>query len=102
LIPLLLGIFIYAYGKLGIPRLIVWYLPDGLWAYSLTSTILLIWAKEIPVIWLLLLGSLFVNFEILQKFHYINGTGDILDVIIYFIFALLSLKINTKQIIKTN
>lgn len=92
----MLGILIYMYGKLGIPRIIIWYLPDGLWAYSLTSTILLIWAKEIPVIWLLLLGILFVNFEIMQNFHYINGTGDILDVIIYFIFALLSLKINTK------
>jgi len=97
LIPLLLGIFIYAYGKLGIPRLIIWYLPDGLWAYSLTSTLIIIWNGNLKTIWQFVLLLNFILFELLQYFKIIPGYGDIWDVVTYITFCVVSIKINNNN-----
>ena len=75
------------------------YLPDGLWAFSLTSCILFIWNGEINLSWLISIATLFVVFELMQSIHLINGTADINDIIIYFIFG--SLALITNQILKS-
>ena len=79
-------IFIYAF--------IINFLPDGLWAYAFTSTILLIWNREINIFWLIVLGLCFVFFEFLQFAHVLKGTGDVLDIIIYFLFGISAITIN--------
>jgi hypothetical protein len=70
------------------------YLPDGLWAYALTSCVLIIWNRTTNLLWLCLTGSLFLTFEFLQSMHFIKGTGDLIDAFIYFAFGLLALSTN--------
>jgi hypothetical protein len=94
-IPLLLGVLIYylPYYFL-VYDFITNFLPDGLWAYAFTSTILLIWNREINIFWLIVLGLCFVFFEILQFAHVLKGIGDVLDIIIYFLFGFFSIIMN--------
>jgi hypothetical protein len=66
-------------------------LPDGLWAYAFFSSILIIWQRKIHVFWMTMVFLVFVLFEIFQYLHFIKGTGDIFDVIIYFVFACIAL-----------
>ncbi len=95
ILPILLGVLIYIGDKFHLlPNYISNYIPDGLWAYSFTATILIIWNREINIFWFIILGLCFVIFEILQYAQILNGTGDILDVIIYFLFGLASIIIN--------
>lgn len=70
------------------------YLPDGLWAYSLFSSMLIIWDRQINIFWSIIIFIIFILFEVLQYFHVIKGTGDILDIVTYFLFSLLSLLVN--------
>jgi hypothetical protein len=69
-------------------------LPDGLWAYAFFSCILIIWERKINWMWLIMVFLVFVLFEFFQYVHLINGTGDILDVIIYFLFSCMALLCN--------
>ncbi|MCW5931161.1 MAG: hypothetical protein KIS69_05770 [Bacteroidetes bacterium] len=94
-LPIIVGLVIYfAATKNLISRQISNFLPDGLWAYAFTSCIHIIWDRKVNFIWLTMLCSFFVAFELLQSFHFIKGTGDIKDIFIYFVFGLLSLTIN--------
>jgi len=70
------------------------YIPDGLWAYGLTSSILIIWNRRINVLWLTLTACIFIVFEGLQAQQIIKGTGDFLDIIIYFVSGITALAIN--------
>ena len=69
-------------------------LPDGLWAYSLVSSMLIIWNRQINIFWISIIFITFISFEALQHFHFINGTGDWMDIIIYFSFSAISLLTN--------
>lgn len=101
ILPIILGCFIYfLYPVVKIPMPVKNYLPDGLWAYSFISALLIIWNRDISFLWLLLAFLLAACFEWLQHFSLIPGTGDIADVIVYFIFFGLALLINKKM--KTN
>ncbi len=92
--PLLTGAFLYKYGSwMGA---LIFYLPDGLWAYALASSLHLIWGREMNHLWIMLMFCIFVFFELLQYQHVIPGTGDILDIIIYFVFAGFSFFFNTR------
>ena len=71
------------------------YLPDGLWAYSLMSAILVIWQRRIVIGWILAVFALSIGFDTLQYYHWIAGTGDLYDILTYFIFFGISLTINT-------
>lgn len=97
LLPLMLGVVIYwAESHFLIPSAIVNFLPDGLWAYSLMSAILIVWQRRIVAGWVLAACCLSIGFEVLQHYHWIPGTGDLYDVLTYFIFFGLALALNPK------
>lgn len=80
--PIFIGYILYLYTPYNIIR---YYLPDALWAYSLTSCLLIIWDRMINMKWLVLTISLFTLFEVMQHFNIIKGTGDIFDIIVYYL-----------------
>ena len=95
ILPLLLGYFIYHMGDAGrISALIKNHLPDGLWAYSFITAILIIWNRQVNGLWIVIACLLSAGFELLQYFHWIAGTGDIIDMIAYLLFTGLALLIN--------
>jgi predicted membrane protein len=99
--PIILGYLIYLLSSVTkMPLLVKNYLPDGLWAYSFISALLIIWNREISVPWILLAFLLAACFELLQYYSWIAGTGDITDAIMCFIFFGAALLINKKM--KTN
>jgi hypothetical protein len=94
LFPILIGIFIYRTDFVNEGLLIKNHFPDALWAYALTSSILIIWKREVNYFWLLLVILFFVVFEILQYLHFIKGTGDVWDVLTYLIATFIAIIIN--------
>jgi hypothetical protein len=95
-LPLIIGQFIYWWGSVFIvPALIKNFLPDGLWAYAFISSILLIWGRVIHWTWIILAFLTAVGYEVLQYQHVIPGTGDIKDVITYFVFFNIALLLNS-------
>jgi len=70
------------------------YLPDGLWAYALTSLVLIIWSRQTNLFWLTMIFLCFLIFEFLQQIEIIKGTSDVVDIITYIIFAIFALTIN--------
>jgi hypothetical protein len=67
-----------------LPDWFVFSLPDGLWVYSFSFTLLLIWGDNLKVAftWLLLPFLLGSVVEILQYYKYISGTFDYADLIL--------------------
>lgn len=66
-----------------IPDFCIYNLPDGLWAFALTSLILIIWKNQTGVsqtIWLFVVLSFIVGQEVFQKLNLLPGTFDFLDV----------------------
>jgi hypothetical protein len=96
IIPIILGIIIYFIptDKFSFIQIRI-YLPDGLWAYSLTSCILIIWNRKINLLWLLLTVCLFFVFEFFQALDFIKGTYDVNDIYIYLSFSLFAVIINS-------
>ena len=81
------------------------YLPDGLWAYALLSSILIIWNRKINTYWCSLVFIFAATFEILQFYHFVGGTGDIWDIATYYLFFIIVLLANKyflNQTIKQN
>jgi len=74
------------------------YLPDGLWAFSFMSSILLVNGTAFQPFWITMVFSAFVVFEVLQKVGYIGGTGDFLDVLCYFFFAGMAMLAHKKSL----
>jgi glycopeptide antibiotics resistance protein len=78
------------------PSWVLYSLPDGLWVYSFSAMLYIIWKesiirnKVIIMPFLILLTS-----EMLQYLKIINGTFDISDIFISFIMSVL-LIINLK------
>ena len=70
------------------------HLPDSLWAYALTSAILIIWDRKIHFFWIFFVLIAFIIFELLQSIHILEGTGDILDIGVYLAFAGIALFTN--------
>ncbi len=91
-IPVALGVTIYL---LPIRQEIKNYLPDALWAYAFVSTLLIIWDRKLPIIWLAGILFVFVAFELAQKTGITKGTGDVIDIIIYFISATIAVGVNS-------
>lgn len=92
-----------------IPDWILYNLPDGLWLFSITSLMIIIWRQEINISKLvyILFPSLFVLlWEFGQYLNVIKGIFDIKDLVIYLIatfFALIKIKGKLFQlIIKTS
>ncbi len=94
-LPLLCGVLLYRFctpfsNNVAIQN----YLPDGLWAYALVSTMMIVWNRRIHSTWLLIVFSSFVILEALQYGHLMPGTGDVCDILVYFLFGSFALATN--------
>ena len=95
ILPLLAGAFIYwADGRLQIPRVIRYHLPDGLWAYAFGSCMLIVWERKIHWPWISGVMILSVVYEVFQYYHFIAGIGEMEDVLTYFLFISIALLSN--------
>lgn len=88
--PLIFGVFVYNSPNI-FSSTIINYLPDGLWAYSLTIAIQRIWHWKINVFNIFLTLGTEIFFEVFQKKHYVGGTFDFVDIMIYFVSSALAL-----------
>lgn len=93
-LPIVLGITIYLLKAFQDFTVVRNYIPDGLWAYALVSSLLIIWERKIKTQWITICIMMFLMFEIFQYFEILDGTGDIIDIIIYFFFSFLALFTN--------
>ena len=89
-IPLFAGCLIY-YLSTSFNQIIVNYLPDGLWAYSFTYSLILIWDKRINLINLALIFFTEIIIEVLQYYHLLEGVCDLFDILVYVIFSLIAI-----------
>lgn len=86
--------------KNDIPSWVYFSLPDGLWTYSFTSSIVIFWkadAKQTSI-WLLIPFLFAIVLEVFQWFHLFPGTFDFLDLLFSTIGLLLSKTVVTKKI----
>jgi len=70
-----------------IPNWVIFNLPNGIWIYSLTSLMLIIWYKDInklKYIWLAIGPIIGISAEIGQFIHILPGTFDTTDLILCF------------------
>lgn len=96
LAPLAFGIIVYWLGdNQCIPSLIHNYLPDGLWAYAFMSAILLVWDRQLNMIWIIAAVLLSGGYELLQNYHIVAGTGDWNDILVYAAFFTIALLLNS-------
>ena len=97
--------FYFCEVKNGIPSWTYFSLPDALWVYSFTSSLLIYWHHDkIKYFWILLPLSLGVFIEILQFYKLFPGTFDFLDLLLSslsFIFSLLIINHKFKKYEKT-
>jgi hypothetical protein len=101
-LPVLLGALIYTSGFIILYlQPIRNYLPDGLWAFALISILYFIWQGQPKLLWLIAAAVVFVLFELFQATGIIEGTGDPIDVLIYFFFSGISIFIHRNIIVKT-
>ena len=96
LLPIIAGTSIYFFKNIIElpPSFITHYLADGLWAFSFINAILIVWNRHLSRGWLMMIVFIFIAFEVLQHFEVINGTGDIYDILTYFIFAFIAVITN--------
>lgn len=88
-----------------IPEWIEYSLPDGLWVFSYFLFIGCIWDFNIDKCWFFLLILPFVSVldEMLQFFHLVPGTFDLLDIVAYIVasyIGMLYLHVVRSSIIK--
>lgn len=95
-LPLVGGLLIYLLSALSLDA-IGWirsYLPDGLWAYAFASAMLIVWQRELNLLWLSLVLLSGLVFEWMQFNEVVAGTGDLVDIIVYIVFFLIALLFN--------
>lgn len=82
--------------KAAIPSWVVYSAPDGLYAFALFNTHLLIWKEEkwMGVICVLCLCSILILTEFLQRSHILPGTFDPADILAYICAAIFSLTLS--------
>lgn len=94
--------------KNSLPDWIIFSLPDGLWVYSFTSFLIIIWSDDFESVkyWMVIPLLTFFLIELLQLFNILKGTFDIVDnsiCLIAFVFCVFKMKLITqlyeKQII---
>jgi hypothetical protein len=95
MLPVVLGLLIYFFAGSSAIWPALWnYGPDGLWAYSFISAILIIWERKCHPFWIATAFLVSICFEYLQYAGFISGTGDLFDVLTYCLFFYGSLKLN--------
>ena len=93
--PMLLGAMIYLLKEnRTIPALVSNHLPDGLWAYALVSSILVIWNRRVHWGWIAVTAISAACFEYLQYRRLLPGTGDYYDLTSYILFIIIALLLN--------
>jgi hypothetical protein len=111
-LPILIGVIIYGLFrgihlidpsekifpllKIKDSNFLIYNAPDGLWLYSLLSTMALIWNTHYSAqyyYWILLVIILSLLTECFQKVHLISGTYDFLDLTAY-VLAIFSFFLN--------
>ena len=83
-----------------LPDWFLYSLPDGLWMFSYSCIVLVIWKRKITkysLLWLLSLPMISILFEVLQYYDYFNGTFDIIDIVFFIFGSLLPILINKKM-----
>jgi hypothetical protein len=90
ILPLFFGVLLYNTSILNNTKFIN-YIPDGLWSYSFTVTILWCWEWEICVFNIILIFFTELIFEILQKFQFVSGTFDYCDILVYIVFSIVAI-----------
>jgi len=96
LLPIFFGSLIYFIAfTVNIAPSIKNYLPDALWAYSLVSAILIVWSRRIEVFWIVNIFVFAISFEIVQYFNLFPGTGDVIDLLVYFSSFVIGILMNT-------
>jgi len=82
-----------------IPPIVLYSLPDGIWVYSATYLMIMIWEKDLTYIpawiWISLPFICSIIAELLQLGHIIEGQYCSYDMLFYFSFFILAL-INIK------
>ncbi len=80
------------------PNWVLFSLPDGLWVYSFTSAIIIIWNDDRKILIMLLSISLIFGpaVELLQFFKLFKGTFDSMDLAITIVSFTLSILFNLK------
>ena len=74
------------------------HLADGLWAFSMMSTLVLLFHNDYSRKDLLLISILsFVGIELAQHLTWIQGTADVYDLVIMCLFAALAFSITIKK-----
>lgn len=69
--------------SLNLPSWLIYSLPDGLWAYSLSYTIISIWNNSLkPIFVIIITCSLAELFEIMQFIGLVPGTFDLIDFVL--------------------
>ena len=78
---------------------VLYYLPDFLWALSLSCGLHIIFMPEMKgsLLCTFAVVGLGLVFEILQFLEFVNGTGDIIDVIMYLLAGMSVNLINLKR-----
>lgn len=74
----------------GIPDWLVYNLPDGLWSYSFTNLVLLIWNHQINrknFGWIIIPVITGIILELSQLTGLIKGTFDIFDIVYIILFS---------------
>jgi hypothetical protein len=86
-----------------LPKWVYFSLPDGLWVYSFTSALVLIWEGEFSYLkyWLVIPFFLGVVVEILQGINIFIGTFDVLDLSFSLIGFILSICVLKNKIEKS-
>ena len=82
-----------------LPDWFLYSLPDGLWMFSYSCIVLVIWKRKITkysLLWLLSLPMISILLEVLQYYDYFNGTFDIIDIVFFIFGSLLPILINKK------
>lgn len=87
-LPLFTGGLLYL-AKMAVPLtgFVNNHLADGLWAYALMSAILIIWNRQLHIVWMAAVLCCGVVFELLQQWELVQGTADVYDCLNYFAFA---------------
>jgi len=70
------------------------HLADGLWAYVLMSAILIIWNRQLHIVWMAAVPGCGVVFELLQQWELVKGTADVYDCCNYIAFSGIAILVN--------
>ena len=79
-----------------LPQWVLLSLPDGLWLFSYVSLMLYIWKNSITVqnlFWITVVPAIAIASEIAQYFGLLQGTFDLMDLLLYILGGILPLLI---------